>query len=82
MKMDVSRAATNLSGWTLHGKGNFEDTNEGLHLISEEKENVTVLSDTRAEDFIYEADLLIQDMKADASLVFRSNDTGWSSYML
>ncbi|MGG4479263.1 GH32 C-terminal domain-containing protein [Paenibacillus illinoisensis] len=82
MKMDVSRAATNLSGWTLHGKGNFEDTNEGLHLISEEKENVTALSDTRAEDFIYEADLLIQDMKADASLVFRSNDTGWSSYML
>ncbi|MEO2204828.1 GH32 C-terminal domain-containing protein [Paenibacillus pabuli] len=82
MKIDVTRAATNLSGWTLHGKGTLDDTNEGLHLASEERENVIALSATRADDFMYEADLLIQDMKADASLIFRSDDTGWSSYML
>lgn len=82
MITDLSRAATNLSGWTLHGKGTLEDTDEGLHLASDAGENAMALSATRADDFVYEADLMIKDMKADASLVFRADDTGWSSYML
>ena len=36
---------------------------------------------TRADDFVYEADVMITDMQADASLVFRSSVDGWSSYM-
>lgn len=79
---DGSKADTNLSDWTLRGRGSLEDTDEGLHLTSDEGENVMAVSATRADNFIYEADVKIQNMKADASLIFRSNDTGWSSYML
>lgn len=79
---DGSKADTNLSDWTLRGRGSLEDTDEGLHLTSDEGENVMAVSAPRADDFIYEADVMIQNMKADASLIFRSNDTGWSSYML
>lgn len=73
---------TNLSGWQTLGKGRIEETTEGLLLNSESRENVIALSETAAEDFIYEADVMIQDDKADSSLVFRSGDDGWSSYML
>jgi levanbiose-producing levanase len=82
MLTKVSKAITNLSDWTLQGRGNLEDTDEGLRLTSDAGENVMAISATRADNFIYEADLMIQDMKADTSLIFRSNDTGWSSYML
>ncbi|MGF9696873.1 GH32 C-terminal domain-containing protein [Paenibacillus sp. MABNR03] len=78
----VSKAVTNLSDWTVQGRGSLEDTDEGLRLASEAGENVMAISATRADNFIYEADLMVQDMKADTSLIFRSNDTGWSSYML
>ncbi|WP_323374375.1 GH32 C-terminal domain-containing protein [Paenibacillus sp. JNUCC31] len=79
---DVSKAVTNLSGWRMEGKGSLEDTDEGIRLTSDAGENAIAISATRADNFIYEADLMIQDMKADTSLVFRSNDTGWASYML
>ncbi|WP_308737394.1 GH32 C-terminal domain-containing protein [Paenibacillus sp. PCH8] len=82
MLINGSKADTNVSDWTLQGGGSLEDTDEGFHLASDAGENVMAVSATRADNFVYEADVMIQDMKADASLVFRSNDTGWSSYML
>lgn len=73
---------SNLSGWHLKGKGKLEETEMGLLLTSEPKENVMAISETKAEDFIYEADVMVKDLKADATLIFRSNEDGWSSYML
>ncbi|MFI2856245.1 GH32 C-terminal domain-containing protein [Paenibacillus sp. JSM ZJ436] len=75
-------ADTNLTGWHIQGKGKLEDTSEGIFLTSDPKENVMALSETASDDFIYEADVMIRDMKADATLVFRSNEDGWNSYML
>ncbi|MBT2287634.1 GH32 C-terminal domain-containing protein [Paenibacillus albidus] len=84
---DTGRAAlakvkTNLTGWEIKGDGKLEDTAEGLLLTSGPQENVMAISDTVSEDFVYEADVMIKDMKADTSLLFRSNDDGRNSYML
>ncbi|MFB9328858.1 GH32 C-terminal domain-containing protein [Paenibacillus aurantiacus] len=80
--VSVTKANSDLAGWTIKGKGRLEDTTQGLVLTSDPKENVIALSATRADDFVYEADVQITDMKADATLVFRSDGDGWSSYML
>ena len=76
------KANTNLSGWRITGKGTMEDTEQGMLITSVPSDNAIVMSETRSDDFIFEADVQIKDMKADASLVFRSNADGWSSYML
>ncbi|WP_223829538.1 GH32 C-terminal domain-containing protein [Paenibacillus arenilitoris] len=76
------KANTNLSGWQITRTGTLEDTEQGMLITSEPRENAIVMSDTRSDDFIYEADVQIKEMKADATLVFRSNEDGWSSYML
>lgn len=73
---------TNLTGWRIQGKGKMEETEYGMRLVSDPKENVMAISGTRASDFIYEADVMVTDMQADATLVFRSNGDGWSSYFL
>jgi levanbiose-producing levanase len=78
----ASNVKTNLEGWQLKGSGNMEQTAEGLRLSSDSSENAAAISATRADDFVYEADVMITDMQADASLVFRSSVDGWSSYML
>ncbi|TWE04925.1 levanbiose-producing levanase [Neobacillus bataviensis] len=79
---DLTKANTNLSGWQVKGKGTVEDTEQGLLLTSEPKENVMAISGVTSEDFIYEADVKIIDKNADTTLVFRSNEDGWDSYML
>jgi levanase len=76
------KANTNLSGWQVKGKGKLEDTEQGLLLTSDPKENVMAISSTISEDFIYEADIKVLNMNADSTLVFRSNEDGWDSYML
>ncbi|WP_114499076.1 GH32 C-terminal domain-containing protein [Fontibacillus phaseoli] len=73
---------SNLSGWHLKGKGKLEETELGLLLSSEPRENVMAISETKADNFIYEADVMVKDSEADATLIFRSNEDGWSSYML
>lgn len=78
----ATKTNANLTGWKIRGKGKLEDTSEGILLTSDSKENVMAISETVAEDFIYEADVMIKDMKADATLVFRSNEDGYGSYML
>ncbi|TYP74623.1 GH32 C-terminal domain-containing protein [Paenibacillus methanolicus] len=80
--VSATKANSDLSGWTNKGKGKLEDTSQGLVLTSDPTENVFAISDTRADDFVYEADVQITDLKADATLVFRSDANGWSSYML
>ena len=77
----ASNVKTNLEGWQLKGNGNMEQTAEGLRLSSDSSENAAAISATRADDFVYEADVMITDMQADASLVFRSSVDGWSSYI-
>lgn len=78
----VSKATTNLTDWQIKGKGKLEDTDQGLLLTSEPKENVMAISSVTSEDFIYEADVKVIDKNADATLVFRSSEDGWDSYML
>ncbi|MFP3126844.1 GH32 C-terminal domain-containing protein [Ectobacillus funiculus] len=78
----ASKAATNLTDWQIKGKGTLEDTEQGLLLISEPKENVMAISRVISENFIYEADVKVIDKNADATLVFRSSEDGWDSYML
>lgn len=78
----ASKSNTNLIGWQVKGKGGLEDTSEGILLTSQPKENVMAISETVSDDFIYEADVMIRDTKADATLLFRSNEDGFSSYML
>ncbi|WP_433615982.1 GH32 C-terminal domain-containing protein [Paenibacillus cellulositrophicus] len=73
---------TNLEGWQVQGKGELEQTAEGLKLASDPQENVMAVSSTKADDFIYEADVMIQNAGTDASLLFRASSDGWSSYML
>ncbi|MFX3634010.1 MAG: GH32 C-terminal domain-containing protein [Candidatus Pristimantibacillus sp.] len=78
----ASTIHTNLTGWQTKGKGTMVTTQEGLLLTSDEKENVMAISSVTSDNFIYEADVKVTDLKADASLVFRSNENGWASYML
>lgn len=80
--VSATKAESDLAGWTIKGKGRLEDTADGLVLTSDPKENVIAISDTRADDFVYEADVQIKDLQADATLVFRSDADGWASYML
>ncbi|TDL69219.1 DUF1080 domain-containing protein [Paenibacillus amylolyticus] len=85
-ELDIFESAfkpnTNLIGWQVKGKGGLEDTSEGILLTSQPKENVMAISETVSDDFIYEADVMIRDTKADATLLFRSNEDGFSSYRL
>ncbi|MGO4548325.1 GH32 C-terminal domain-containing protein [Paenibacillus sp. 2TAB23] len=78
----ASNLNTNLTGWQVKGKGTMDYTQEGMLLTSDRKENVMAISSVSSNNFIFEADVKITDPKADASLVFRSNEDGWASYML
>ncbi|SIQ84358.1 levanbiose-producing levanase [Domibacillus enclensis] len=78
----TSHSNTNVTGWQVKGEGTLEDTEQGLLLSSEPNENVTAISDVTSTNFIYEADIKLVDQNADATLVFRSNEDGWDSYML
>ncbi|MNO32667.1 Levanase precursor [compost metagenome] len=79
---NAANVQTNLTGWQVKGKGEMENTAEGLLLTSDPQENVMAVSETVAEDFLYEADVMIKELKADVSLLFRSNEDGRNSYML
>ncbi|WP_082210199.1 GH32 C-terminal domain-containing protein [Paenibacillus durus] len=70
---------SNLSGWTAKDKGTIEETPEGLKLSS--AENGFALSAEQGESFSYEADVTLLQDSGVVSLVFRSNDSGWGSYM-
>lgn len=48
----VTKLKSNLLGWHLKGKGKLEETEVGLLLTTEPKENVMAISETKAEDFI------------------------------
>lgn len=78
----ITQAKTNISSWMIKGKGTMRDSTAGIVLTSDTKENVSAISATLSADFIYEADVTIQDMQTDASLVFRSDAEGGAAYWL
>ncbi|WP_342562922.1 GH32 C-terminal domain-containing protein [Paenibacillus sp. FSL R7-0345] len=78
----ATKLNTNLTGWYTAGKGKQENTAEGLLLTSDQRENVAALSRASADDFIYEADVMIKEGQPDASLLFRSSGDGKQAYML
>jgi Beta-fructosidases (levanase/invertase) len=80
--VSATNVDTNLTNWQVKGRGHLDNTKEGLLLTSEPKENVMAISGVVSDNFVYEADVKVTDMKADATLVFRSNEDGWASYML
>ncbi|MCY9663556.1 DUF1080 domain-containing protein [Paenibacillus alginolyticus] len=78
---DGSEANSNLSGWTTSGDtGTLTNNADGMLLTS--TGNYFALSSTTAEDFTYEADVTIHQFQGVGALVFRSNNSGWGSYML
>ncbi|WP_020432422.1 GH32 C-terminal domain-containing protein [Paenibacillus riograndensis] len=79
---NAAKVITNLTGWQVKGKGEMKNTAEGLLLTSDPQQNVMAVSETAAEDFLYEADVMLKELKADTSLIFRSDDDGKNSYML
>lgn len=82
MKVEFTNTRTNLTNWQIKGQGHKEDNIQGLLLRSEPQENVMAMSGTTSQDFTFEADVMVTDTQADATLVFRSSEDGWSSYML
>ncbi len=78
----ITQAKTNLHSWTIKDKGTMKDTTAGIVLTSDPKENVKALSATVSTDFVYEADVTIQNPQTDASLIFRSNAEGSAGYWL
>lgn len=78
----IIQAKTNISSWMLKGKGTMKDSTAGIVLTSDTKENVSAISATLSADFVYEADITIQDMRTDASLMFRSDAEGGAGYWL
>ncbi len=82
MRIELTNTRTNLTDWQIKGKGRIEDNAQGLLLRSEPRENVMAMSGTASQDFTFEADVMVTDIQADAALVFRSSEDGWSSYML
>ncbi|MBY0021090.1 levanbiose-producing levanase [Paenibacillus jamilae] len=82
MRIELTNTRTNLTDWQIKGKGRIEDNVQGLLLRSEPQEDVMAMSGTTSQDFTFEADVMVTDIQADATLVFRSSEDGCSSYML
>lgn len=78
----VTNVNSNLTGWRTEGKGRLEDTPEGLLLTSDPRDNAVAVSETSADDFVYEADVMIRDRQPDAALIFRANEDGQEGYLL
>ncbi|MDQ6422240.1 DUF1080 domain-containing protein [Paenibacillus sp. LHD-117] len=75
-----AEVSENLGGWTTNEDGLLEETAEGLKLASQG--NFFAISDRIAGDFAFEADVRLDSFEGLASLVFRSDQSGWRSYML
>ncbi|CAM4088581.1 GH32 C-terminal domain-containing protein [Paenibacillus alkaliterrae] len=79
--VDIQETNTNLSGWTTSG-GQWTTTSQGWEAIAPENENAYAMASTVADDFTYEANVLIRDQYAVATLLFRSNANGSQAYAL
>ncbi|WP_223067883.1 GH32 C-terminal domain-containing protein [Paenibacillus caui] len=77
---ESSAVITNLTGWRTLENGTLEKTAQGMKLTS--AGNFFALSGNAAGNFIYEADITPLKTGGTASLVFRSNENGWGSYLL
>lgn len=72
---------TNVTGWNMLG-GTWTTTSQGLKSRAESCQNAYAISRTQADNFTYEADILIQDQYAIGTLIFRSNETGSQAYAI
>lgn len=79
--VSVHEINTNLSGWTTSG-GQWTTTTQGWSAAAPQNESAYAISSTQADDFTYEADVLIRDPYAVAALLFRSNASGSQAYSL
>ncbi|HZG85811.1 GH32 C-terminal domain-containing protein [Paenibacillus sp.] len=72
---------TNLAGWSELG-GDWEQTSLGWKATAASGQNGKAMSGVWADDFTYEADLLIEDAYAVGTLLFRSDAAGTHGYAL
>lgn len=72
--------SSNIGGWSQKETGTFEETAEGIKLSSDG--NFFAMSDKKVADTALEADIDFKSERGIASLVLRSNDSGWESYMV
>lgn len=80
LKAPNTGLSSNVGGWSQKETGTFEETAEGLKLTS--VSNFFAMSDKTISDTAFEADITFKSEQGVASLVLRSNDSGWESYMV
>ncbi|AJY77474.1 hypothetical protein VN24_03630 [Paenibacillus beijingensis] len=72
---------TNLTGWTTAG-ADWTPTSVGWKGTAPANQNGYAMSATQADNFTYEADILVQDTYAIGTLLFRSDAAGTNAYAL
>lgn len=72
--------SSNVGNWSQKETGTLEETAEGLKLSSDG--NFFAMSDKTAADTSFEADIAFKSEQGVASLLLRSNESGWGSYMV
>jgi len=77
----VYEIKTNVTGWNMLA-GTWTTTSQGLQAVAGSDQNAYAISGTSADNFTYEADVLIQDPYAIGTLMFRSNASGLQAYAL
>lgn len=77
----VYETKTNITGWNMTG-GTWMTTSQGLKATAASNQNTYAISKTKADNFIYESDIIIQDNYAIGTYIFRSNETGSQAYAL
>ncbi|WP_123041811.1 GH32 C-terminal domain-containing protein [Cohnella candidum] len=77
----VYETQTNLTGWNSAG-GAWSTTSQGWKATAPGGQNAYAMSATSADDFTYEADILVHDPYAVGTLLFRSDASGSQAYAL
>ncbi|MDQ6423608.1 GH32 C-terminal domain-containing protein [Paenibacillus sp. LHD-117] len=72
---------TNLTGWTA-SSGTWAPTSQGLRASAASGQNGYFMAGTSADNFMYEADVLVESTHALATLLFRSDAAGTQAYGL
>ncbi|MGF7031625.1 levanbiose-producing levanase [Paenibacillus mucilaginosus] len=73
--------ANNVSGWTAVG-GTWTAAGEGWRGTAPGGQNMLALSNTRSDDFTYEAEVTVETANAVGTLLLRSNGDGTEAYGL
>ncbi|WP_309119826.1 GH32 C-terminal domain-containing protein [Paenibacillus sp.] len=73
--------STNLSGWTTSG-GTWSIASDGWRATASSGQNSLATADVAADDFTYEAEMMLHDPYAVGTLLFRTNVAGSAGYAL